>query len=547
MNALNNWKVSNKLLLAFSFTVLIMIIIGIGGILALSTIAKMSDISYKQNTLVIEHLIQSNVELTQVATAEKNLLLAQTPEAKERYKARIQTFKEKVIQELDIARPLITTDEGRRYLHDLDAAWLERQQVLSQIIELVDRGDAESHNAAFAMSSGIGRQKAELVEKALHALVSDKEETARSYVVEITATYHRNLILMLCLMACGVLYGFGASQILNRSIVQPMEEVCEGLRKFANKDLSVAIESSREDELGILSRHLTHCVASIRDVIGNIQQNSKTLSDEARSLNGKARQTKDNADVQTSKTNQIAAATQEMTATIREIGSNIDMASQNSRATSESATDGGQLMQQATKAIENLSKTTAQSVQKMNSLSDRSREIGQVITTIQEISEQTNLLALNAAIEAARAGEAGRGFAVVAGEVRRLAERTKSATNEISATIQSIQGETAETLHVMQSSNEEVDAGIQAIERANSGLSEIIRSTQDMDSLIQLIVAAVTEQTAAAGEIAQGAHNIAGLSGENAQVAAETSESCSSLADLAKNLQSIVDQFSMKH
>ena len=118
-------------------------------------------------------------------------------------------------------------------------------------------------------------------------------------------------------------------------------------------------------------------------------------------------------------------------------------------------------MQAAATTMEKIAAATSSVSEKMTSLAHRSEEIGKVVNVIQEISEQTNLLALNAAIEAARAGEHGRGFAVVAGEVRRLAERTKGATEEIAGTIRSIQEETRDTLEVMEESRTAVETGME--------------------------------------------------------------------------------------
>jgi methyl-accepting chemotaxis protein len=129
----------------------------------------------------------------------------------------------------------------------------------------------------------------------------------------------------------------------------------------------------------------------------------------------------------------------------------------------------------------------------MTSLAHRSEEIGKVVSVIQEISEQTNLLALNAAIEAARAGEHGRGFAVVAGEVRRLAERTKGATEEIAGTIRSIQDETRETLQVMQESRTAVETGMEETAHARKSLEAIIESSKQVEHQIQMIATAATE------------------------------------------------------
>ena len=193
--------------------------------------------------------------------------------------------------------------------------------------------------------------------------------------------------------------------------------------------------------------------------------------------------------------------------------------------------------------MEKIAAATSTVADKMASLAHRSEEIGKVVSVIQEISEQTNLLALNAAIEAARAGEHGRGFAVVAGEVRRLAERTKGATEEIAGTIRSIQDETRETLDVMHESRSAVESGMQETSHARHSLEAIIESSKHVEHQINLIATAATEQTAASGEISESAGQISQLSNENTQGAEEAVEALRNLASLASDLDQMIRQF----
>jgi methyl-accepting chemotaxis protein len=278
-------------------------------------------------------------------------------------------------------------------------------------------------------------------------------------------------------------------------------------------------------------------------VLQSIGHGAETLSTAAEELSVRSRETTGNTHMQSDKTNQIAAAAQEMTATIGEISNNAHAAAGVSRESAKSATQGGEVMQAAAATMERIAKATSSVSEKMDSLARRSDEIGKVVSVIQEISEQTNLLALNAAIEAARAGEHGRGFAVVAGEVRRLAERTKGATEEIATTIRSIQEETQLTLDVMQDSRSAVETGMGETSRARQSLDAIIEGAHQVESMINFIATAANEQTTASGEISESAGHISQLSTENSHAAEETAEACKNLSALANDLDRIIRQF----
>jgi methyl-accepting chemotaxis protein len=295
--------------------------------------------------------------------------------------------------------------------------------------------------------------------------------------------------------------------------------------------------------VGQLASSINTTIESFRAIMQSLGKSTEFLSKAAGEITSIATQSASNAHLQSSKINQIAAAAQQMTATIGEISHNVENAAHASVQSAEMAENGGKVMKQASDTMQNIAQSSDGIAAKMASLEQHSGAIGTVITVIQEISEQTNLLALNAAIEAARAGEHGRGFAVVAGEVRRLAERTKNATEEISGTIHAIQEETRSTLDVVQSNRTSVVSGQEETERAYSNLSEIISASKLVEGQIQLIASATSEQTSSSREIASSAGEISHLSTESAAGAEDAANKLKEVAHLAQDLDKTVSEF----
>ncbi len=356
-----------------------------------------------------------------------------------------------------------------------------------------------------------------------------------------TATWINFALSVLILSLCAL-----TGIVLTRVTAPRIGHLTETLEQVSHKDLTASIVVTGTDEIGRMGEALNGTIASIREIIESVAQGADTLSAATTEISTRSVQSAGNARTESGKINQIAAAAQEMTATIGEISHNSANAAGASRESAQTAEKGGAVMQNAAATMEKIATATRTVSEKMTSLADRSQEIGKVVNVIQEISEQTNLLALNAAIEAARAGEHGRGFAVVAGEVRRLAERTQSATEEIATTLRSIQDETRQTLDVMADSRTAVESGMEETANARQSLEATIEASRRVEQQIDLIATAATEQTSAASEISESAGQISQLAVENAHAAEEAVEALKNLTALAADLDGIIRQFKLE-
>jgi len=543
MSWIRNLPVARKFAVAFGIVCVLCVCLGVYAVSTFHRLSTISvDVSEKSFPSVI-YLAEMRGALNSYRRADLDLLLCQNTTCSEKDKAKRQKALDQYQANLAKYDPLVSYPGEREIYSKITASFNQYADFSNRALSLLEAGKTSD-----AVDLLLAEDTLAKINDSVNAASDDLQLNAKIGIknaVEASSSSSRATIVMVTVSVAIVLLCAAIGIMLTRLIAPPIERATAALEKVAEKDLTIQVEVLSRDEIGRLSTALNASVVAMRSVLGSMAQGAETLSAAASELSVRSVQTTGNTQIQTDKIGQIAAAAQQMTSTIGEISHNAEAASSASEKSARTASEGGSVMTAAAASMERIATATGSVAEKMNSLARRSEEIGKVVTVIQDISEQTNLLALNAAIEAARAGEHGRGFAVVAGEVRRLAERTKSATEEISGTILSIQQETADTLDVMQHSRHEVDTGIGETSRARASLEAIIESAKEVENMIQLIATAATEQNAASGEIAESASHISKLSIENYQASEETSEACKSLSSLANDLDGIIRQFNL--
>jgi len=298
-----------------------------------------------------------------------------------------------------------------------------------------------------------------------------------------------------------------------------------------------------DDEIGRAAKGLNQMKNNLRQVILSIATTAEDVSGSSREISETASQTAASAENQKQQVEQVATSMHEMTATVREVSLHSNSAAHSAKSAASSARAGGEIVEDMLARMRSIAQAVRASAANIEQLGTRSDEIGRIVGVIDEIAEQTNLLALNAAIEAARAGEQGRGFAVVAGEVRRLAERTAAATQEIALMIQNVQTMTAEAIRQMRSGTAAVEQSTEITGFARETIQKIIREADAVGTMVAQIASAATQQAAATEEINVSMGQINQLATESAEGSQFSARSCGQLFDLALGLENMVDRF----
>ncbi|CAH9059870.1 hypothetical protein PSECIP111854_02492 [Pseudoalteromonas sp. CIP111854] len=270
-----------------------------------------------------------------------------------------------------------------------------------------------------------------------------------------------------------------------------------------NKDLSLSIDDTVDDELGRLAINFNNMMASFKENISQVSHTSQILIQSAETIYTSADTTEQAIQEQKQGTDSVAAAINELESSSSEVKNTTHFASEKSDSSNHLAEQSMTVAEHTELSINQLAHDVRQAAGQVSQLQAQTLEVGKVLEVISSIAEQTNLLALNAAIEAARAGEAGRGFAVVADEVRTLATRTHDSTDEIKRTIDKLQTEAQQTVQAMSASCEEADDRAAQVKKVAQALKDISNQMHEINDLNLQIADATEQQNLAAEEINQ--------------------------------------------
>ena len=416
---------------------------------------------------------------------------------------------------------------------DLDRYWQQFQtreqqvqQLLGQLIETTDgklkaplQQLRESHRQlgvayekgrqAFLAAGGdpvAGDQAVKGVDRAaseqMSALVEQLRADARERASHISAVAERTVWLgVLVMLVSAALVGLLSLWLINRSLIKPIGQLIEYVAQLSQGRFVSRVDSRREDELGRLARAANTLRDFLADTVGRLQDNAQELEGASGQLRSIASDMARGTHDQFQRTDQVATAMHQMSATAQEVARHAAEAARAADEADQSAQAGEQVMQQTIDIIAVVNREIAGTAAVIRELENDSTRIGKVLEVIRGIAEQTNLLALNAAIEAARAGEAGRGFAVVADEVRSLAQRTAASIAEIHQIIEAVQSGAVDAVKAIESGRQRSEEGAEQVQQAGQMLQRITLSVEAIRDMNRQIATAAEEQTSVAEDI----------------------------------------------
>ena len=294
-------------------------------------------------------------------------------------------------------------------------------------------------------------------------------------------------------------------------------------------------EEARQRAEGARREGLLMAAGELEGIVAQVNESSARLS---RQIDEAAR----GADVQRARTSETATAMEEMNASVLEVARNAGAAADNAEQARRRATEGAEVVSSVVAGVEEVNTLTDSLRMSLGELGHRAEGIGQIMSVITDIADQTNLLALNAAIEAARAGDAGRGFAVVADEVRKLAEKTMTATKEVGSVVTAIQSGTRENIRGMEEASMAVGRSTELAIIAGDALQSIVGSVQDTADQVRAIATASEQQSAASEEINRGTEEVNRIAGDTAHSMGEASRVVDDIARLAEDLTALMER-----
>jgi methyl-accepting chemotaxis protein len=512
------FRVGTRLIACFLTISLLGAVVGTIGIRNMGAINDQASILYQRELMGLSHIKEANINLIYIGRAISSMLLASKDEDKARFRTQLNEAMRQLHARTDAARPLFYSADGKRLFANFDAALAEYDKLIPVMLQRIDAEPLQDDSSAVQYYFGPVRAKANVLDDLITDLSVRKEKNAADADAATTELYVSSRLYMTLLVLGSLGAGLAMGVIVTRSITKPLQQAVRVAQTVAAGDLSSHIETDAQDELGQLLHALRDMNGSLVKIVSEVRQGTGTIATASSQIAAGSQDLSSRTEEQASSLEETASSMEELTSTVKQNADNARQANQLAVTASDVARRGGGVV--------------AQVVETMQSISESSGKIVDIISVIDGIAFQTNILALNAAVEAARAGEQGRGFAVVATEVRNLAQRSAAAAKEVKALIDT--------------SVEKVGVGNRLVTEAGNTMEEIVSSVQRVTDIMGEISSASQEQNLGIEQINQAVAQMDQVTQQNAALVEEAAAASESMQHEAANLERVVSVFRLE-
>ncbi|MBG0818513.1 methyl-accepting chemotaxis protein [Planomonospora sp. ID82291] len=515
--------ISTKIFFSVGIMAVIALLVGVIGIVQMGSINASAEQLYSSGLVPVQRIAQVRQDMSTTRTGMLNHAISLEETDKAAYEKAIADGDAAFTRDLDL---YATNSAAPQLVPELRRAWEDYQQAREQFLQASRRQDTGALNRIRSEATIPAYSKAADVVAEI-AKAEDADGKRRADVA--AAAYADARTLTITVLSVGLVLALALAWLVARSVIASVRTVSHVIEGLAAGDLTRQARVGGRDELGLMAEGLNGAMSTLRTTVEGIGASSRQLAGASQELAVVSEQIASSAEQAGTRADNVSAASEQVARNVETVSAGSEEMSASIREIAASASDAAEVAHDAVRVAATANATIAQ-------LGSSSAEIGNVIKTITSIAEQTNLLALNATIEAARAGDAGKGFAVVASEVKDLAQETARATEDISARIETVQGQTEAAVAAIARITDVID-------KINGYSATIASAVEEQTATTSEISRNVAEAATGVGEIAGGIGAVATSVQTTGTGVGESRRASHELAQMSTELQSLVAQF----
>jgi methyl-accepting chemotaxis protein len=537
-----NFTVRGKVILLVSSSILALFILSIVSVSGINSVGKEGRAIRENYLTSIVNLSKAMEQLYSLVIQGKNHITSPNEEIMLKLESEMKKSEANAKQYLEAFEETLDAGEETELFNQFTSAF-KKYMIIHERVRVLSASNDDV--VAAEISGSEGAQAFSTMQQLLEKMLQNNVIGADIASTQAEANLSTTLWLTIIISATAIIFivltsALGFLPVLNRirKIETNMNEISEG-----EGDLRSRLNDRSKDEIGQLSVSFNRFVSQIQDLVEEVSSSTDQLATSASQLMSTSGSMAKVSHGQQENVVQASSAIEEINITVQQISDNASNASTAAIEARDETERGQQVVVKTINSINQLANEVVNVGNIIKKLEQDSGNIGKIMDVIRSIADQTNLLALNAAIEAARAGEQGRGFAVVADEVRTLAGRTQTSTQEIQQMIENLQQGTQSASSAMSKSQAQTQEVVSLAEDAGKALDKITASVAAITEMNHRIATSSEEQATVSREIERNMNNVNSASSQMTSEMNQSNSAAEKLADMASNLQSLIRRF----